>query len=186
MGLIQKKLDSFHITKSVIRLKTKTGKLDIPVLCKHHSPMVKDNGVDIKTEHHWLIVAILSIIEDMQVLCSGILLLMTLITSSAAKENIRLFLYSKIVKQNQIVMQQKLQLLNQLMPQLLLLLQNLITVVVINHGAIIINQANRVQVTLKILIIWTVGIFNTSRTRTITNINITLTERKMFVPRTVI
>ena len=156
--------------------------------------------IDIKTEHHWLIDAILSTIEDMQVLCSGILLLMTLITryeltrsqignkfksifSSAAKENIRLFLYSKIVKQNQIVMQQKLQLLNQLMPQLLPLLRNLITVVVINHGVL---QVNHVQVTLKTLIIWTVGIFNMSRTRTITNINITLTERKMFVPKTVI
>ena len=45
LELIQKKLDSFHITKSATKLKTKTGKLDILVLCKPHSPMVMDNGV---------------------------------------------------------------------------------------------------------------------------------------------
>ena len=163
-------------------------------------------SIDIKIEHLWHIDATLSIIEGTPVLCSGILLLMTLITrydstriqterqigslsgnsikslfSSAAKENTRLFLYSKIVKPHQTVKQPKHQLLSQLMLQLRPLLQNRITMVVINHG---VKQENPVQVILKTLTTWTDGIFNTSRTRTIMNINFTLTERKMSVPRT--
>ena len=114
---------------------------------------------------------------------SKVCLVIKSLFSSAAKENTRLFLYSNFVKPHQTVKQPKYQLPSQLILQLQPLLQKRITMMVINHG---VKQVNHVQVILKPLTIWTDGIFNTSRTRTITNINFTLTERKMSVPRTAI